>query len=51
LLRGRVATVFDGWRNRIEPPRFDIPVAPARTWLLTKGWRRRGLLDPAVVPG
>ncbi len=27
------------------------PVASARTWLLTVGWRRHGLLDPADVPG
>ncbi len=27
------------------------PVARPRTWLLTTGWRRHGLLDPADVPG
>lgn len=50
---------FDGWKptptlvteqvpsSRCHPP----PVAHARTWLLTQGWRRHGLLDPADVPG
>ncbi len=50
---------FDGWRRdagttptatdarRAEPS----PVSRARTWLLTVGWRRHGLLDPADVPG
>jgi len=37
----------DEHRLRAEPP----PVARARTWLLTIGWRRHGLLDPADVPG
>jgi hypothetical protein len=48
---------FDGWKRRLlrsvdqsnEPAR--PPVARARTWLLTTGWRRHGLLDPAEVPG
>lgn len=51
---------FDGWKTQrksfpsAEPsaaadqPR---PVARARTWLLTVGWRKHGLLDPADVPG
>ena len=44
---------FDGWRTRLaaragcDPP----AVAPARTWLLRVGWRRRGLIDPCEVPG
>jgi REP element-mobilizing transposase RayT len=47
---------FDGWRegvarlvrsHSVGPP----PVARARTWLLRRGWRRHGLLDPADVPG
>jgi len=48
---------FDGWKpvqgmapgvlaHADERP----PVARARTWLLTTGWRRHGLLDPADVP-
>jgi REP element-mobilizing transposase RayT len=50
---------FDGWK-RTAPSTFGPaaaatrdrpPVARARTWLLTVGWRRRGLLDPADVPG
>jgi len=50
---------FDGWRpdalRRIVADRpmavQTAPVARARTWLLTTGWRRHGLLDPADVPG
>jgi REP-associated tyrosine transposase len=48
---------FDGWkRGRAveeegDPIREQSPVARARTWLLTTGWRRHGLLDPAGVPG
>ena len=65
--RGRVPPVvldgassglwFDGWKVRGPPPgRYadaDRPpeVAPPRTWLLAKGWRRIGLVDPAEVPG
>ncbi len=50
---------FDGWRRSARravgasgdaaPP--ATPVARARTWLLTTGWRRHGLLEPADVPG
>jgi hypothetical protein len=35
------------------PPRWDalpLPVSSARTWLLTSGWRRRGLLGLAESP-
>lgn len=50
---------FDGWKRRRLPPeaaasvapRAARPVARARTWLLSIGWRRHGLLDPADVPG
>jgi len=44
---------FDGWRR--PPPGLDSEgprdVAPARSWLLRVGWRRRGLIDPLEVPG
>ena len=37
---------------RGAPPSRDPPaVAAARTWLLTFGWRKRGLIDTAEVPG
>ena len=51
---------FDGWKRRPRAascgdlaPGIDRrrPVARARTWLLTVGWQRHGLLDPADVPG
>jgi REP element-mobilizing transposase RayT len=50
---------FDGWKRKTLVTGGDEPaasvarpaVARARTWLLTIGWRRHGLLDPAEVPG
>jgi len=51
---------FDGWKLASNAVPNTIvrsvaahlrPVARARTWLLTVGWRRHGLLDPADVPG
>jgi hypothetical protein len=50
---------FDGWKRKEHPeterargtPPDKPPVARARTWLLTVGWRRYGLLDPGDVPG
>jgi REP element-mobilizing transposase RayT len=44
---------FDGWRVLPRGPTGAGPreVAPARSWLLARGWRRHGLLDPAEVPG
>ena len=51
---------FDGWKPASDAVLNTIarstaahlrPVARARTWLLTVGWRRHGLLDPADVPG
>ena len=45
---------FDGWRgfgpNWHQKPGAGDPVAAPRTWLLQKGWRRHGLLDPAAAP-
>ena len=50
------AAHFDGWRSDCRhwvPPPHDgaPPVADAETWLLREGWRRRGLIDTAEVPG
>jgi REP element-mobilizing transposase RayT len=44
---------FDGWRPGWRPPAGAEPpeVAEAHTWLLTTGWRRHRLIDPAEVPG
>lgn len=50
---------FDGWKlgktivtDGTRPAAGGKrPVARARTWLLSKGWRLRGLLHPADVPG
>lgn len=47
--------LFDGWRD--APARFalpgnyePLPVAGARTWLLTAGWRRHPLIGLREVP-
>ena len=49
---------FDGWKrgasvsHETTRPGSDPPeVARPHTWLLTTGWRRRGLVDPTEVPG
>jgi REP element-mobilizing transposase RayT len=39
---------FDGWRDRA--PRGPSPIARARSWLLTRGWRRAGLISTAEAP-
>ena len=45
--------LFDGWRRRRAAASGPDPpeVTGARTWLLRRGWRRHGLIDPAEVPG
>jgi len=44
---------FDGWKR--PPPAGQAPppppVAPARSYLLRREWRRHGLVDPAETPG
>ena len=50
---------FDGWKLAKDlvmactrpPAGGKPPVARARTWLLSTGWRRLGLIDPSAVPG
>jgi REP element-mobilizing transposase RayT len=46
---------FDGWRPQVAGrlPESAAPreVSRPRTWLLSVGWRRHGLIDPAEVPG
>jgi len=60
LLSGRAlldpassARWFDGWQCANLPTANELrpPVARARTWLMTVGWRRFGLISPADVPG
>jgi hypothetical protein len=44
---------FDGWKGELR--RFfeglPSPVARARAWLLSIGWRRHGLIDVWEIPG
>ena len=48
---------FDGWHTSSESLRVkaaiqeDVGVAKAVGWLLSKGWRRRGLIDLSAIPG
>jgi REP element-mobilizing transposase RayT len=54
--------LFDGWtpdsvaaiwrgRDEKSRPRSGVPTRAANTWLLSVGWRRRGLLDWREIPG
>lgn len=47
------AEFFDGWKGRpaMVHTRQGGPVARARTWLVTTGWRGRGLIACDLVPG
>jgi len=52
------ALAFDGWKERPEGKRFKIPphydgswIWRPRTWLMTTGWRRHGLISCREVPG
>ena len=43
---------FDGYREKLVPVMEgdDVPTAKARTWLLTVGWRKRGLISVGEDP-
>ena len=53
------AITFEGWKEReaeggrfIQPPTFVAPLVwEPKTWLLTIGWRRYGLVSAFEVPG
>jgi REP element-mobilizing transposase RayT len=58
--RGRKAAKWsrsvDPWerdtaRENETPRATGPPTRPARTWVLSKGWRKHGLLDVNAVPG
>ena len=49
---------FDSWIRDAPLPGLEEPlgpdpreVSPAQSWLLRKGWKTKGLIDPAEVPG
>ena len=35
---------FEGWKEALEKPKRASPCLRPRTWLLKKGWKRRGLI-------
>ncbi len=41
---------FAGWRTPPRAVQVEKPVVDARTWLLTHGWRKWGLLAPDEAP-
>jgi hypothetical protein len=45
------ARFFDGWRAGAAPTVPDDSITHPKSWLLTTGWRKRGLLAPDEVPG
>src|SRR5262245_8945880 len=46
------AAFFDGWNCPVRKGAHPRPglLERARTWLLSVGWRRHGLIDPFEVP-
>ncbi|MBI5361837.1 MAG: transposase [Planctomycetes bacterium] len=44
------AACFDGWKERFAAHGEATWLARARTWLLTAGWRRHGLLSIRELP-
>ena len=43
---------FQGWRSGAwERPNYSRETGVPFTWLLSRGWRRCGLIDPAEIPG
>jgi putative transposase len=44
------AAWFTGWRSSVTVPPGQSPVARARTWLASVGWRRYGLIGFDEVP-
>jgi len=45
------AAWFLGWKERVSPPCVPNPLARARTWLLSTGWRRVGQISVTSHPG
>ena len=44
---------FEGWRDfaAVHIPGLSLPIAQARSWLLTVGWLRHGRIPVDLVPG
>jgi REP element-mobilizing transposase RayT len=43
---------FQGWKTGAwDPPAYRRETGFPLTWLLSRGWRRCGLVDPGEVPG
>ncbi len=41
---------FSGWARRVQEASGPAPVARARTWLASVGWRRHGRIDWSEIP-
>jgi hypothetical protein len=44
------AAWFAGWKQPVATNPGRSPVARARTWLASVGWRRHGPIDPEEIP-
>jgi hypothetical protein len=41
---------FDGWRGWSRDSFWPAPLARAKSWLVTLGWRRLGLIETRLRP-
>ena len=44
---------FDGWQEELEltiPPNMPCPIRAPRTWLMSVGWKRLGLISISETP-
>ena len=41
---------LDGWKHAVDEDREGPAVLPPRRWLLSRGWKRHGLLDEGETP-
>jgi len=44
------ALQFDGWARTVPPPPERLDLAAPLTWLLSRGWRRHGLIALSEAP-
>jgi hypothetical protein len=44
------AAQFDGWARAVPPAPEPLDLAAPLTWLLSRGWRRHGLIALSEAP-